>query len=92
MDYLCCYNGDEFRKQLIYNALGWGMKTPEQRAREKIDDLLEAAGWVVQSRNELNLGAGLGVAVREFQTTSGPADYVLFVNRKAVGVWGYAFS
>jgi type I restriction enzyme R subunit len=68
------------------------MKTPEQRAREKIDELLEAAGWVVQSRNELNLGAGLGVAVREFQTTSGPADYVLFVNRKAVGVWGYAFS
>lgn len=35
---------------------------------------------------ELNLGAGLGVAVREFPTASGPADYVLFANRKVAGV------
>ena len=34
----------------------------------------------------LNLGAALGVAVREYPTDSGPADYVLFVNRAAVGV------
>ncbi len=60
--------------------------TPEQEAREKIDQMLEAAGWVVQNETELNLSAGLGVAVREFQTTAGPADYVLFVDRKAVGV------
>ena len=34
----------------------------------------------------LNLGAALGVAVREYPTDTGPADYVLFVNRAAVGV------
>src|SRR5216684_7617250 len=34
----------------------------------------------------MNLGAGLGVAVREFQTASGPVDYGLFVGRKFCGV------
>ena len=34
----------------------------------------------------LNLSASLGVAVREFPVESGFADYVLFVDRKAVGV------
>jgi type I restriction enzyme R subunit len=48
------------------------MPTPEQLAREKIDALLDVAGWKVQHMRELNLGAGLGVAVREFQTESGP--------------------
>jgi type I restriction enzyme, R subunit len=37
-------------------------------------------------QDKMNLGAGLGVAVREFQTTSGPADYGLFVGRKLFGV------
>jgi type I restriction enzyme, R subunit len=35
---------------------------------------------------QLNLAASLGVAVREYPSDSGPADYVLFVNRNAVGV------
>ena len=60
--------------------------TPEQEAREKIDQMLEAAGWVVQNYANFDFSAGLGVAIREFQTTAGPADYVLFVDRKAVGV------
>ena len=34
----------------------------------------------------MNLGAGLGIAVREFQTASGPVDYGLFVGRKLCGV------
>jgi type I restriction enzyme R subunit len=59
---------------------------PEERAREKIDRLLEAAGWKVQDYRELNLGASLGVAIREFPLQSGKADYLLFVDRKAVGV------
>ena len=46
------------------------MPNPEQLAREKIDLLLAKAGWVVQDYKHLNLGAGLGVAVREFQTVS----------------------
>src|SRR3989304_4785011 len=59
---------------------------PEEKARQKIDQLLKVAGWKVQSLRELNLGASLGVAVREFSLKSGPADYLLFVDRKAVGV------
>jgi type I restriction enzyme, R subunit len=59
---------------------------PEDHAREKIDALLASAGWVVQSRPEMNLGAGPGAAVREFAMDSGPVDYALFVNRTLCGV------
>lgn len=59
--------------------------TPEEKARQKIDQLLEAAGWKVQYLRELNLGVSLGAAVREFTLESGEADYLLFVDRKAVG-------
>jgi type I restriction enzyme R subunit len=60
--------------------------TPEARARELIDHKLQQAGWIVQDMKQLNLGAAVGVAVREYPTDSGPADYVLFVDRQAVGV------
>ena len=60
--------------------------TPEAKARETIDAKLAQAGWLVQDMKELNPGAGLGIAVREYPTDTGPADYVLFVNRQAVGV------
>ncbi|HEY8543742.1 MAG TPA: hypothetical protein VIL36_01795 [Acidimicrobiales bacterium] len=59
---------------------------PEQRARVRIDAMLEAAGWVVQDYRAVNLYAGTGVAVRELVTEAGAADYVLFVDRQAVGV------
>jgi type I site-specific restriction endonuclease len=59
---------------------------PEEKARQNIDELLEAVGWEVQNLRKLNLGEFLGVAVREFPLNSGPADYLLFVDRKAVGV------
>ena len=55
-------------------------QNPEQIARDKIDAMLIASGWIVQSKKDLNLKAGLGVAIREYQTNVGPADYVLFVN------------
>jgi type I restriction enzyme, R subunit len=60
--------------------------TPEINARKTIDQKLEQAGWVIQDMKQLNLSAGVGVAVREYPTDTGPADYVLFVNRNAVGV------
>jgi hypothetical protein len=60
--------------------------TPESLARIEIDSRLEKAGWVVQDLKKLDLSAGLGVAVREYPTDGGPADYVLFVARHAVGV------
>jgi type I restriction enzyme R subunit len=59
---------------------------PEDKARSLIDRRLFACGWLIQSRDEMNLGAGLGVAVREFQTASGPVDYGLFVGRRLCGV------
>lgn len=61
-------------------------QNPEQIARDKIDQMLTLAGWVVQSKDKVNLSAGIGVALRETSTESGSADYILFVNHKAVGV------
>lgn len=58
---------------------------PEERARQKIDQLLEASGWIVQSRANLNLGSGPGIALRELPSPTGPADYWLFVNRQLIG-------
>lgn len=60
--------------------------TPEQKAREIIDRKLGQAGWVVQDMKQLNLLAGLGVAVCEFPTSTGPVDYALFVNGIPVGI------
>ena len=59
---------------------------PEVKARHLIDQKLERAGWMIQDMKQINLGACFGVAVREYPTDTGPADYVLFVNREAVGV------
>ena len=61
-------------------------RTPEQKAREKIDLMLTQAGWVVQSKNEVNLSAGKGVAIREYQTDIGQADYDLIEERTPIGV------
>ena len=60
--------------------------TPEAKARQSIDARLISAGWVVQDMKQLNLGAARGVAVREYPTDTGPADYVLFVDREPRGV------
>jgi type I restriction enzyme R subunit len=60
--------------------------TPETRARLQIDQKLEQAGWVIQDMKQFNLSAELGVAIREYTTDTGPADYVLFVDRVACGV------
>ncbi|MBD2162624.1 DEAD/DEAH box helicase family protein [Limnothrix sp. FACHB-1083] len=61
-------------------------QNPEQQARDQIDAQLRQAGWDVQSKNRINLNAALGVAIREYPTDVGPADYVLFVDRQPVGI------
>ncbi len=58
----------------------------EREAREIIDEKLEQSGWVIQDMDKLNLTVSEGVAVREFQTDTGPVDYALFVDEKPVGV------
>lgn len=62
------------------------MATPEEKSRQIIDKMLRDAGWVIQDMKQFNPGAATGIAVREFQTSTGPADYVLFVDRKPVGI------
>lgn len=61
-------------------------RTPEQLARDKIDAQLAAAGWLVQDRRNIDLCAEIGVAVREYPTDVGPADYVLFVDGEPAGI------
>ena len=68
------------------DRIGNGVMTPEEEARELIDELLEAAGWRIQDYKQANLSVALGIAVREFPLKTGSADYMLFVDRKAAGV------
>ena len=74
-------------------------QNPEQKARDNIDAMLAEAGWKVQDSKKVNFNAGPGIAVREFQTDIGPADYALFVDRKGVGIieakpdnWGHKIT
>ncbi len=62
-------------------------ESPEQIARRQIDTNLAAAGWVVQDGEDMDLTAGRGTAVREFAMASGYgfADYLLYLDRKALG-------
>jgi type I restriction enzyme R subunit len=62
-------------------------ETPEQKARREIDADLTAAGWIVQDRDNLDLTAGRGIAVREFpmEPGFGFADYLLYLDRRAAG-------
>lgn len=61
-------------------------QNPEQIARDNIDRQLIASGWIIQSVRQINLHAGSGVAVKEYLTDVGPADYVLFIDGKPCGV------
>ena len=74
-------------------------QNPEQLARDQIDARLAEAGWHVQGKEALDFSAGQGLAVREYPTDVGPADYALFVDRRAVGVieakpdeWGHKIT
>ncbi len=67
-------------------SMATGGLPAEARARLVIDAQLERAGWVIQSRDELNLSAARGVAVREVPMGDGRVDYLLYVDQKIVGV------
>lgn len=61
-------------------------QNPEQIARDRIDEMLRQAGWEVQAKDKINFNAAKGIAVREYTTSVGPADYVLFVKQKPIGI------
>jgi hypothetical protein len=60
--------------------------TPEENARQQIGTMLIASGWVVQDDKQFNPSAGPGIALREAPLKSGTCDYLLQVDRKAVGI------
>jgi len=62
------------------------IETPEQKARKQIDAQLIACGWVIQNYKQFNPSAGRGIALCEVPLKSGTCDYLLLVDRKAVGV------
>jgi type I restriction enzyme, R subunit len=72
----------------IITSMAPAPDTPEALARENIDKQLTAAGWLVQDRDEANISAGRGVAIREFPLKSGygEADYLLYVDGIPAGV------
>jgi type I restriction enzyme R subunit len=61
---------------------------PEEQARVLIDEQLTWAGWFVCDRRDIDLVNHQGCAVREviMDTGHGRADYLLYVDRKVVGV------
>ncbi len=61
-------------------------QNPEQIARDNIDRQLIACGWIIQKYKDKNVFTGLGVAITEYPTETGPADYVLFIEGKPVGI------
>jgi type I restriction enzyme R subunit len=63
------------------------MPTEAQTRRELIDPRLLAAGWGVAPFNPGQYLSALdGVALTEFPTENGPADYALVVSGKVVGI------
>jgi type I restriction enzyme R subunit len=60
--------------------------TPDQQARAQIDKMLADAGWVVQTRQQMNRLVATGVAVWEFPLTTGEVDYMLFAGGRPIGV------
>ncbi len=61
-------------------------QNPEQIARDKIDAMLKQSGWAIQDKKKINWNESDGIAVREYYTEIGPADYILFVDKKPVGI------
>ena len=60
-------------------------KTPEEQAREKIDEQLRAVGWDVVPRDEYAPGNTVAVMEALMQGNK-ESDYLLFVDNKAIAV------
>lgn len=61
-------------------------QSPEQQARNAIDEKLIGSGWAVQEKDRIDWKESHGIAIKEYLTDVGPADYVLFVDRSPVGI------
>ena len=78
----------EEREKLSANAeLAAREPLGEAQVRQQLDRMLGDAGWSVQDAGVgQDLWAARGVAIREVTTKIGRADYLLYVDRKLVGV------
>lgn len=76
------------REKLSVNAeLAAREPLGEAQVRQQLDRMLADAGWSVQDSGVgQDLWAARGVAVREVATKAGRADYLLYVDRRLVGV------
>lgn len=61
-------------------------QNPEQLARDRIDEQLTDCGWIIQNNSSINFHAAIGITVREYSADVGPADYVLFIDKKPAGI------
>ncbi len=63
-------------------------QNPEQKARDKIDTMLEKSGWHVCDYKDANIHACKGIVLRYFplKPDYGEADYLFYVDGKAAGV------
>jgi len=85
MNFPCSSRGQDKRRNPWIKPMSHN-QSPEQEARNRIDGKLEASGWIVQERNRIDWSAADGIAVKEYFTDVGPADYVLFVDKSPVGI------
>lgn len=88
--HLCQLPAKDSNNRIITISVTPNYTLLEAETRQEIDAKLNAAGWVVQDKNRINLLAGdygvHGVAIREMDTNTGPADYMLFIAGKACGI------
>ncbi len=61
-------------------------ETPEQKVRNKVDQWFETAGWKVIPRNQYDTSVSAVAVCEGLMEGHLEADYLLFLNGKAVGV------
>ena len=59
------------------HGLNMPNQTPEQIARDNIDRQLSDCGWIIQNKKQINLTAGLGVAVTRISDGHRPCGLCL---------------
>jgi type I restriction enzyme R subunit len=62
------------------------MEAERTTRTQRIDPRLAAAGWTIASADTLAAASGERVAIKEFATTHGPADYALVDGGQPIGV------
>ncbi len=61
-------------------------KTPEEKARKKIDKMFDEAGWLVVNRDEFNPQISACVIREGLLEKNNEADYLLLLDGKVIGV------